>query len=327
MKGLVAVLLAGMAAAQEGARFAVPGARWRTLWQNDSLSKDTDRFFTNAFELSLAIEAEPDTLAWLPLRGDPDAAQHEFAFGQDMFTPEDITTPTPDPQDRPYAGWLHLSYRNAALTLGGADRIDRLDTWELELGIVGPSSLADDAQIQVHEAFGAPRPRGWTNQLKDEPGILLGYERRYRTWYSDDPFGGTFGPVSADLVGLIGARLGNVETSGRLGTTLRVGVNLPRHFGTALRPIGSAPSRVHLEGGVEGRVVLRNIFLDGNTYRRSADVERNVFVSDLHVALVWEPYPWLRFSIRETFRTPEFDSPSTLGDPAQFTSLQLDLIF
>ena len=68
-------------------------------------------------------------------------------------------------------------------------------------------------------------------------GFVLGYERRFRTWYHEH----YLGPFSTDLIGLIGGRLGNVETSGRLGTTLRVGCNLPRHFGAALRPIGDAP--------------------------------------------------------------------------------------
>jgi hypothetical protein len=326
MKGTAAILVALLATsigAQETVgRFTVPGVRARTLWQNDSWASDTDRFFTNAFELSAAFAAEPDTLGWLPFRGTPDAATHELAIGQDMYTPEDITLAIPDPEDRPYAGWLHLSYRNAALTLN-ADRRDHLDTWELELGVVGPSSLADDLQIQIHEMVDAPRPSGWSNQLRDEPGFVLGYERRFRTWYHEH----YLGPFSTDLIGLIGGRLGNVETSGRLGTTLRVGCNLPRHFGAALRPMGDAPQRVHLEAGIEGRVVLRNIFLDGNTWRSGPSVDRNVFVSDFRVGLVWEPTPRIRLSIVETFRSPEFDSPSPVGDPTHFTSIQLDLIF
>jgi len=321
---LALATMSAFACAQEAETdaFAARGTRLRLLWQNDSWASDSDRFFTNAFEVSGAFGADVDTLGWLPFRDGAQAATHEFAIGQDMFTPEDISLTTPDPQDRPYAGWLHLSYRNAALTLN-PDRRDHLDVWELELGVVGPSSLADDLQIQIHEMVDAPRPSGWSHQLHDEPGILIGYERRFRTWYHER----FLGPFSTDLVGLLGARLGNVETSGRLGTTLRLGCNLPRHFGTALRPAGDAPQRFHFEAGVEGRLVLRNIFLDGNTWRSSPSVDRNVFVADFTVGLVWEPTPFVRFSLLETFRTPEFDSPSAVGDPSHFTSVQLDLIF
>ncbi|MFK7740296.1 MAG: lipid A deacylase LpxR family protein [Planctomycetota bacterium] len=296
--------------------------RLRLLWQNDSWWTDSDRFFTNGAEIGVTFAAADDSLSWLPFRGEPTVATHEIAIGQDMYTPEEFETPTPDPNDRPYAGWLHLSYRHELLTLG-AGREDRLDTWELELGIVGPSSLADDTQIQVHEFVDAPRPQGWASQLRDEPGILLGYGRHYRTWFDDK----SFGPFEADLVGQAGFRLGNVDTSVRLGSTVRFGYKLPRHLGSAARPDGPSPHRVYLQAGVTGRLVLRNIFLDGNSYRRSPSVDRNFFVSEFHVGAVWELPNNLRFSVIGTFRTPEFDSPSTLGDPTYFTSMQLEMFF
>lgn len=318
------LLLCIGACGQDVPEFGTPHQRLRLLWQNDSWVSDSDRFFTNGFEASWTFGAERDAGDWLPFRSTAAAATHELAIGQDMFTPTGFASPVVVPGERPYAGWLHLSYRHDALSLK-TDRTDHLNTWEVELGVVGPSSLADDVQIQVHELVGAPRPQGWSNQLHDEPGIVLGYARQFRTYYDKQ----RFAPFETDLIGVMGFRLGNVDTSARLGTTVRIGINLPRHFGSAMRPLSPnhPGGRLHLQAGVEGRLVLHNIFLDGNTYRRSASVDRNPFVGDFHIGLVWEPCPRMRISLVETFRTPEFDSPSVKGDPTNFTSLQVEFFF
>jgi lipid A 3-O-deacylase len=306
----------------DGTAWTVSDFGLHLLWQNDSWLADSDRFFTNGAELGCTIAADLRTLSWLPLRGTPTLAAHQFAIGQDMFTPEDFEAPTPDPLDRPYAGWLHISYRHQALTLVDDGR-DFADRWEIELGVVGPSSLADDTQRQVHEMVDAPEPRGWSSQLHDEPGFVIGYARNYRTWFEP----AVLGPLQADLLGESGVRLGNVDTSIRLGSTLRFGLELPRHLGTAARTVAAPPHRFYLHGGVLGRCVLRNIFLDGNSWRNSADVDRNLFVADFVVGLTWELPNNLRISVTETFRTPEFDSPSSQADPSNFTSVFCECYF
>lgn len=311
--------------------FGMPHGRLRFLWQNDSWFGNSDRFFTNGIELGYTLPdgawstAIADSLTWLPFRGAPSATASEIALGQDMFTPEDYRAPQPSPDDRPYAGWLHANLRHEALTLGGHDRRDRLDLWELELGVVGPSSLADNTQIEVHHIVGAPRPQGWGYQLHDEPGLVLGYGRKFRSFYDD----ATYAPFATDFIGNYGVRLGNVETSARLGATVRFGLDLPRHLGSAMRPLDdtATPYRVHFQAGVEGRLVLRDIFLDGNTFRSSAQVDRNYLVGDFHFGVKWEPRQRVRISLLEVFRTPEFDSPSTHGDVAHFTSFQLEAFF
>ncbi|MEM9580572.1 MAG: lipid A-modifier LpxR family protein, partial [Pseudomonadota bacterium] len=54
-----------------------------------------------------------------------------FALVQNIYTPVEITFRPPDADDRPYAGFSYVSVGISA------DRGDRLDTWALDLGVVG----------------------------------------------------------------------------------------------------------------------------------------------------------------------------------------------
>jgi hypothetical protein len=116
--------------------------------------------------------------------------------------------------------------------------------------------------------------------------------------------------------------VGNVYTHAAAGLRLRLGSNLPEDYGPPrIRP--SLPGSdyfvpkerrlgFYLFAGVEGRVVLRNIFLDGNTFRDSHSVNKKRFVGDLTLgAAVVTPrkgfLPPCRISYTYIFRTKEFD--------------------
>jgi lipid A 3-O-deacylase len=58
--------------------------------------------------------------------------------------------------------------------------------------------------------------------------------------------------------------------------------------------------------GASGRAVLRDVFLDGNTFRDSHDVDRNLLVGDL-MAGVTVGYGGLKLSLAKVLRTSEFD--------------------
>src|SRR5581483_5652371 len=89
-----------------------------------------------------------------------------------------------------------------------------------------------------------------------------------------------------------GGTLGNVFTYGEAGGMLRFGHNLAADYGPGhIRPSLSGtgwfdPSRLsdkfgwYLFTGVQGRLVGRNIFLDGNTWRDSANVDKKPVVAD-----------------------------------------------
>ena len=91
--------------------------------------------------------------------------------------------------------------------------------------------------------------------------------------------------------------LGNVRTFANAGAELRCGLNLPDDFGTSsIGPAATTSTPVdglqaadrawfdlglYLFGRVEGRIVGRDIFLDGNTFRGGPSVGHELFVADL----------------------------------------------
>jgi lipid A 3-O-deacylase len=193
-----------------------------------------------------------------------------------MFAPKDLTISALQINDRPYAGWLYG-------TIGViSDTGAQLDNLQLTLGMVGPASGAAEAQHIVHKAIGSPIPQGWGNQLNNEPGLILTYERKWRNIYEQTPFG-----IAVDITPSLGGSVGNIYTHAAAGAVARIGYDLPSDYGPPLiRPNlpGSdffIPTRKigwYIFAGVEGRAVARNIFLDGNTFSDSHSVDKKMLV-------------------------------------------------
>jgi hypothetical protein len=233
-----------------------------------------------------------------------------FALGQNIYTPRDATRANPDPADRPYAGWTYLELAFVSKTSAVSDRLS------LQAGVVGPSSLAKESQRTVHRWIGSVRPEGWDYQLRNEAGVNVGYERRWRLYAR-----ALVQTLGLDLIPHLGASLGNVQTYANAGGTLRFGLNLPSDFGVQLaRPgsVGGSPTddldpRVALDrnfslfgfGTADGRAVARDIFLDGNTFRTSRSVTKRPFVADLGAGIGLIAGPW-QLTYTQVWRTREF---------------------
>lgn len=77
----------------------------------------------------------------------------------------------------------------------------------------------------MHFIGGFQKAAGWHNQLPNEPGMTLKYQRTWR-----------LGPTSprtwsAEFLPHVGASLGNVDTSARIGGAFRMGWHVPDDFG------------------------------------------------------------------------------------------------
>jgi hypothetical protein len=247
----------------------------------------------------------------LPVLGGDGAAarKRRFAFiaGQSIFTPKNITIKPPDRSDRPYAGWL---YGGASL-LQETDR-RMLENLELEVGVVGPGARGRPVQYHIHHHNGIGKAQGWSSQIQHEVGAVLAYERLWRI--------APLGPEShwVDVVPQLGAALGNIYTYGEAGALLRIGKNLGADYGPVrLRPSLSGTDYFDGDGldgafgfyvfaGAQGRVVGRNVFLDGNSFRQSPSVEKKNLVADLQggFTLFWSTRLRLDFSVVR--RTMEF---------------------
>jgi hypothetical protein len=336
---LLSILAAGPAAAQS----RDPANSWTFsfLFEND-LFGDTDRNYTNGLQIGfvspdLTHYRDSDKLpAWalpliegLPFINEPGLQRNVgFSFGQLIFTPEDISRRDLVTDDRPYAGWLYFgaSFHNK--------NFRRLDTIEIQVGLIGEASLAEQAQNLVHSIRDIDEAEGWDNQLETEPGIALIYERKLRLleWKSAGGFG-------YDLIGHGGATLGNVFTYLNAGFEVRLGWNLPTDFGTSLiRPGGESNAPVHgkdprLEVGtrvglhafaaVTGRLIGRDIFLDGNSFADSHSVEKEALVGDLTLGLALL-VKGLKVTYSQVFRSHEFEQQE---DGHNFGSITLSYVF
>ena len=266
--------------------------------ENDTMF-DTDRYYTNGMKISwisrdLSNYRDMVTLPWmqrlierLPLINDP-GEQHTVSVSlvQNMYTPEDKKRTDLIKNDRPYAGITYL-----ALGLHSRNS-SQMDTLELDIGIVGRHSYAEDCQTEFHEWIGSEKANGWDNQLHDEPILNLYFERKWKILQIRRSEGFGF-----DCIHHAGLAVGNAYTGANLGSQVRFGWNIPNDFGTYLIRPGSDSSSplddtdprffrqfhrigIHLFFGVNGKAVARNILLDGNTFRDSHSVDKKPFCAD-----------------------------------------------
>ncbi|MDH5747990.1 MAG: lipid A deacylase LpxR family protein [Rhodospirillales bacterium] len=295
--------------------------------ENDLFGAGTDRHYTNGMRFSW-ISAESTVPDWVrtgasyvPVFAIEGRKRLSYSLGQNMFTPDDITRTDAQPDDRSYAGWL---YAGVGLI---SDTGSHFDNLELNIGLIGPASLAEFTQKGWHDAIGATRPEGWSHQLKTEPGVVLFYERKWRNRHEITPRG-----LGIDLIPHAGFALGNVFTYGAAGVTMRFGDDLPNDYGPPrIRP--SLPGSGYfipddrfgwyLFAGVEGRAVGRNIFLDGNTFADSHSVDKRHWVGDLQFGAA-VTLGRVRLAYTHVIRTEEFVSQE---NPDQFGSFSVSVRF
>ena len=236
----------------------------------------------------------------------------QVMIGQSIFTPQHYHDPVPDPRDRPFAGYLFAGGSLLQDTNGVM-----LDNLELLAGVVGPASLAKEAQETFHSVAGFNNQnldQGYKYQLRNEPGFMLTYERKWRIWQAN------FGAFQSDFIPEAGLTAGNVMTYGAAGATFRVGQNINVDYGIPrVRPALSGTSWFdasrltqdfgwYLFAGVQGRAVAHNIFLDGNSFTDSRSVDKKFLVGDFSggASLFWRDWAKLDFSF--TARTKEFET-------------------
>lgn len=291
-------------------------------WENDAFAH-TDRYYTNGLRLtwskryrSAGEPAEPNTelnrlidrllFAKMPQSNLGIA----LSLGQSMFTPSNTKQKALITNDRPYAGYLY-----AGLSLYAYQQ-KRLNLFELDVGVIGPLSLAEELQNDAHRLIGSNRAEGWDNQLHNEPTLELIYQTKWKIWNWRAGNG-----VGLDLIPGVGGSLGNVAIGADAGTEVRFGWHLPDNFGTA--PIqsrcdtnfmaqdnsgsGQALSAfgINLFAGFHGYYVLRDIFLDGNTFRSSPSIAKKPLVAEVTAGIACH-YKRFRLYYAYVWRSKEF---------------------
>lgn len=337
-----------------------PSESWTfTFHLENDLFADTDRFYTNGIKFSwISPELKFfQDLDWMQKPGvlqntiktvmdslpfsDDKSRQRNIALsvGQKMYTPRDISRRDLLIDDRPYGGWLYgsIAFHSKVLREDPIHKqVGRLDTFEIQAGLTGDWSLAEEAQDFVHSIRGIEKANGWDNQIDTELGIALIYDRKYRIV----PNLGLSGQWGADAIVNAGGAAGNVFTHLNAGLEFRFGWNLPADFGTSLiRPAGetAAPADTddprydksgrgfsfHVFAATSGRIILHDLFLDGNTFSDSHSIGKKTFVGDFVVgaSIIYNRF---KLSYAQVLRTKEFD-----GQPSghNFGSISLSFTY
>ena len=315
--------------------------RLTIIEDNDGLLPDGwDRHYTQGAMLSylsptLSTEDFASTLygalsAHLPVMQMSNDIYRKFdvVLGQSFFTPVRYHSPVPDPNDRPFAGWL---YGGGSLLQETGGRM--LESFDVEVGVVGPDALARQTQEAFHAAAGfntSNLDASWSHQLKNEPGLMVSYDRHVKIWQTT-----AFG-VESDVIPDAGVTVGNVLTYAEAGGQFRIGRNLGADFGIPrIQPALSGSnwfnvSRMtssfgwYLFAGAQGRAVAHNIFLDGNSFADSPSVKKRILVGDFSAgaSLFWSDWTKIDFSFTE--RTKEFTTQKQMD---HFGNVTLSFLF
>lgn len=271
-------------------------------WDNDIVAGKDGGGYTNGIYFSWGQRNESGDeltkppiltlpLAWM-LDDDPTYAYKLHSIGQAMVTPEDITKAIPDPADAPYAGLLFWRSTYVVVKNDFADQVATL------VGIVGPSSRAEEVQKFVHKVVDSDEPQGWDYQLEDQ---FVWQLQRTAVWrFSTDDSS----PFDAVLLGDVG--VGNLESLAGAGLFLRAGSGLARSYSTMsfLASRVSTPVAVS-EGwyvylGGSGHYVHNQILVDGDTFGASASKNLEHYQYSLMAGFT---YAWQRASICFSFQS------------------------
>jgi len=279
-----------------------------------------DRHYTQGFKLIyLEPGAAPSWWAratqlsrlerWLPNVGiEPHGTNFGLLFGQNIYTPQNKSATNHVTDDRPYAAWM---YMGLAIQRRGVTVFDIpvLESFELDLGVIGPEAQGGRSQNALHQARKLQTFDGWGTELRTEPAFVFKYGRAWKLAFNEES-GHYF-----DVIPDIGVDLGTVRVAGNIGGTARLGFNLPDDFG--VQTIDSAivlangkshgPIGFYIFGQAEGRAIARNLFLDGNTYRSSFHVTKKPLVADLVYGAALTFGQHFEMSWTRVERTEEFD--------------------
>ena len=307
---LVSITFPFLSYAEEQNDFAFE--RFNLYFENDIFDQ-TDKGYTNGVKFSAIYNVNTEVYPFFKIPFLFDESKNHFvtfSLGQDIFTPEDTNATIPDPNDSPYAGWLY-----GAIAWQQTDAKES-DTIELHLGVVGPAALGEQVQNGIHAKTGSDIANGWDSQLHNEFGFILSYEHRWRH-VTDELFWG----INADVIPFASGSLGNVLTYLGTGAAVRFGWNIPHDFGKSVtHPAQEAGLPAYNRGdtrhkskgsfyflaGYDLGFVIRNIFLDGNTFKDSASVpERDYFIGEFTAGIGVDIYD-IHVAFMNTHKTQDF---------------------
>ena len=257
--------------------------RFNLYFENDIFAA-TDHQYTSGVELNLIYHVQNPSSAiydFLFLDYGKIDTYISFSLANQIFTPFDINETKLIIDDRPYAGWtffetgIHKSSK------------DHLRSMYLQIGMVGPAAMGEEIQNTIHKITDSDPAMGWDNQLENELGINFRYVHKWRFVPPN------IGNAESAFIPYLEGDLGNISIQATAGFAIRFGWNIPKDYGVSTVDTGGEDGipvydefalmrkqrwsfSFNFSGAVSG--VVRDIFLDGNTFRESHSVEKEPFV-------------------------------------------------
>jgi lipid A 3-O-deacylase len=288
------------------------GGIWSARVENDkftTLPLGSDKYYTNGLEASFVSAPGhlPDVLNGLAaaLWGDG-ARRWGLGISQQIYTPTNTGTATPNPRDRPLAGYLAGTL--SVMQDSGAAEYGHRDQLALTVGVIGPSAFGRQVQNGWHSFIKVAPNRGWDKQMPDEPQLELTMGRTWKVPVAK------FAGLETDALPSVSAGVGTVRDYVQTGLALRLGQGLGQDYGPArIRPGltgGDAFTPAPQLGwymflAADGQLVGRDALLDGELFRSSSHVPHKVAVAELlaGVAVIWRG---VKVSYTQTWQTEQF---------------------
>ncbi|MEM6746166.1 MAG: lipid A deacylase LpxR family protein [Pseudomonadota bacterium] len=254
-----------------------PGAVYGFLFEND-WAGGRDENYTAGWQWTRATKRQSEG---------PVDRYLQLALGQQMYTPQNQNESDPVFDQHPYAGWLF----GEALFVTDRGAGKPIDAIGVQIGVVGPWALAEEAQDTAHRLVDESTFQGWDNQIGNQPGLQIHLQRRWTSMRWGQ------GKWQADLQPSISANLGNVYLSAEVGGVIRYGKNLDRPLGEHRHQPGStgitwfsdqpASARTaYAFFGAQARAVGYAIWLDGRPFQEDTVTQASEdFVYDLEGGL------------------------------------------
>jgi len=251
--------------------FAQKPAEISLISDNDLFtSPENDQYYTNGIEL---------IYRYLGMAKNENVAKKitEFRLGQYMYNPQSVHANDINVNDRPFAGYLFAEagintyYKNESIL-----------KVNFQAGILGPESLAEDAQKLLHKVVGYDPPEGWQYQIHTTFGAQA------QAFYSHKIFSNTYKEkVDFHLQGELNA--GTIWMSATVGTMARVSLK-----GLLLPMYDSALHGAALNHDPEVYKQQRELFLyfnpNLNYQRYDATIQGSMFNNDSPVTFPLIPF-------------------------------------
>jgi hypothetical protein len=336
------------------------GRHWKTLTEGDyeSLSENdvgiTDGKYTNGITISVS-DMNPTPFKLTPsghleqvqtnCSSNNECKQIEspavlhtgYILGQTMYTPDDMSdspelkysngkliggAPT---YVRPYAGFSFVGLTTKLF------QTDRIDTFGLIIGMVGPASGADSKQTWAHENLSpkSRKPAGWETQIKNRPAVQMYRFTEYNDkissnmasfgFFTSAEYGTVFNRAGGGIYASISSRVEEnckfslISPTQTIPKSNKLNSNDSQDTTNYVLGCNNNRSRLMLYARLGGKGVLNNALIDegihydanGDGVEETYDRQHSSFITEATIGFNIKVKSWFDFGIFMNTRSPE----------------------